>query len=202
MKKTLLLIALFCFSVSSIFAQEKKMLTPNDAAYMNRSIYPVGKNVKWLPNTDKYLFTDTENPNNLMIQDVNAKTAKVFLTLDQVNSYLNQAGIDSVKRLPSLTWLDAEKAYYYSYDKNNNSINLNLLDLKTKNIKKVTSIPSNAENYTITTPSLKVAYTIDKPQCAAGRIESVFAGVICKFRFCGLKEVRQKQIIKIRKRKQ
>ncbi|MBR6775943.1 MAG: DPP IV N-terminal domain-containing protein, partial [Bacteroidales bacterium] len=161
MKKTLLLIALFCFSVSSIFAQEKKMLTPNDAAYMNRSIYPVGKNVKWLPNTDKYLFTDTENPNNLMIQDVNAKTAKVFLTLDQVNSYLNQAGIDSVKRLPSLTWLDAEKAYYYSYDKNNNSINLNLLDLKTENIKKVTSIPSNAENYTITTPSLKVAYTID-----------------------------------------
>ena len=53
MKKTLLLIALVCFSVSSIFAQEKKMLTPNDAAYMNRSIYPVGKNVKWLPNTDK-----------------------------------------------------------------------------------------------------------------------------------------------------
>lgn len=161
MKKTLFLIALVCFSVSSIFAQEKKMLTPNDAAYMNRSIYPVGKNVKWLPNADKYLFTDTENPNNLMIQDVNAKTAKVFLTLDQVNSYLNHAGIDSVKRLPSLTWLDAEKAYYYSYDKNNNSINLNLLDLKTKNIKKVTSIPSNAENYTITTPSLKVAYTID-----------------------------------------
>ena len=129
MKKTLLLIALVCFSVGSIFAQEKKMLTPNDAAYMNRSIYPVGKNVKWLPNADKYLFADTENPNNLMIQDVNAKTAKVFLTLDQVNSYLNQAGIDSVKRLPSLTWLDAEKAYYYSYDKNNNSINLNLLTL-------------------------------------------------------------------------
>ena len=57
MKKTILLIAMFCF-VATSFAQEKKMLTPNDAAYMNRSLYPVGKSVKWLPDTDKYLFTD------------------------------------------------------------------------------------------------------------------------------------------------
>ena len=87
MKKTFLLIALICISVSSIFAQEKKMLTPNDAAYQNRSVYPVGKNVKWLTNTDKYIFTEG---NDLMVQDVNAKNASVMLTLDQVNSYLNQ----------------------------------------------------------------------------------------------------------------
>ena len=161
MKKTLLLIALFCFSVSSIFAQEKKMLTPNDAAYQNRSIYPVGKSIKWLPNSDKYVFNDTENPNNLMIQDANAKSATVLLTTDQVNSYLNQAGLDSIQRMPYLTWIDSQQAYYYSYDKTNKCINLNLLNLKSKNIRKITSIPANAENYTITTPSLKVAYTID-----------------------------------------
>ena len=66
---------MFCF-VATSFAQEKKMLTPNDAAYMNRSLYPVGKSVKWLPDTDKYLFTDNENPNDLMIQDVNAEKAE------------------------------------------------------------------------------------------------------------------------------
>ncbi|MBE6337514.1 MAG: S9 family peptidase [Lentimicrobiaceae bacterium] len=161
MKKTLLLIAMFCLASSLIFAQEKKMLTPNDAAYMNRSLYPVGKSVKWLPDTDKYLFTDNENPNNLMIQDVNAEKAEVLITLDQVNSYLNQAGLDSIKRLPNLTWIDAAKAYYYSFDQNNNCVNLNLLDIAANNIKKVTSIPSNAENHTITLPSLKVAYTIE-----------------------------------------
>ena len=134
------------------------MLTPNDAAYMNRSIYPTGKNVKWLPNIDKYIFTEG---NNLMIQDVNAKEASVFLTLDQVNFYLNQAEMDSVKRLPNLTWIDNQQAYYYSFNKENNCIDLNLLDIKAKNIKKITSVPSNAENQTVTTPSLKVAYTID-----------------------------------------
>ena len=161
MKKTLLLIAMFCLASSLIFAQEKKMLTPNDAAYMNRSLYPVGKSVKWLPDTDKYLFTDNENPNNLMIQDVNAEKAEVLITLDQVNSYLNQAGLDSIKRLPNLTWIDATKAYYYSFDQKNNCVDLNLLDIDANNIKKVTSIPSNAENHTVTLPSLKVAYTIE-----------------------------------------
>ncbi len=161
MRKTLLLTVLFCISLTSLFAQEKKMLTPADAAYQNRSIYPVGKSVKWLPNTDKYVFADNENPNNLMVQDATAKSATVLLTLDQVNAYLNQAGIDSLKRFPNLTWMDADKAYYYSYDKKNNSINLNLLNVKAKSIKKVTSLPVNAENYTITEPSLKVAYTID-----------------------------------------
>ena len=161
MRKTLFLIAIICFTAGSIFAQEKKMLTPNDAAYQNRSIYPVGKSIKWLPNSDKYVFNDTENPNNLMIQDANAKSATVLLTTDQVNSYLNQAGLDSIKRMPNLTWMDSQQAYYYSYDRTNKCINLNLLNLKSKNIRKITSIPANAENYTITTPSLKVAYTID-----------------------------------------
>ena len=161
MRKTLLLTVLFCITLASLFAQEKKMLTPADAAYQNRSIYPTGKSVKWLPNTDKYVFADNENPNNLMVQDATAKSATVLLTLDQVNAYLNQAGIDSLKRFPNLTWMDADKAYYYSYDKKNNSINLNLLNVKAKSIKKVTSLPVDAENYTITEPSLKVAYTID-----------------------------------------
>ncbi len=161
MKKTLLSVLLICFTVGSIFAQEKKMLTPNDAAFMNRSIFPVGKNINWLPDSDKYLFTDSENPNNLMIQDVNAENAEIFLTLDQVNAYLNEAGLDSIKRIPNLNWLDATKAYYYSFDQKNYCVNLNLLNLEERNINKITSVPANAENYTIVTPSLKVAYTID-----------------------------------------
>ncbi len=157
MRKTLLFIALVSLAISS-FAQEKKMLTPMDAAGQNRSVYPVGKNVNWLTGTDKYIFNEG---NNLMIQDVNAKDASVLLTLDQVNSYLNIAGMDSIKRLPNLTWVDAEKAYYYSFNKNTNNVDLNILDIKTKEIKKVAEVPANAENHTITLPSLKVAYTID-----------------------------------------
>lgn len=156
MRRTLVLIALFFVAISS-FAQEKKMLTPMDAAYQNRSIYPVGKNVNWLTGTDKYIFTENYS---IMVQDVNSKNAEVLLTLDQINSYLGQIGMDSLKRMPNLTWIDAEKAYYYSYNQSSDCVNLNLLDLKTESIKKVTNIPVNAENHTITLPSLKVAYTI------------------------------------------
>ena len=181
MRRTLLVIALISLAISS-FAQEKKMLTPSDAAYQNRSLYPVGKSITWLTGTDQYLFTEK---NNLMVQDVNAKDANVFLTLDQINSYLNIAGMDSLTRFPNLTWIDAEKAYYYSYDQSTNNINLNLLNIKTNEIKKVTAVPADAENHTITTPSLKVAYTIgnnlyyadgDKQVQVTDNAENVIAG--------------------------
>ena len=161
MKKLFFLLVAINICLSTTNAQEKKMLTPEDAAYLNYEVYPRGMNVKWLANTDKYIFSDKENPNNLMIQEVNGKNANVFLTLDQVNSYLNQAGLDSVKRIPNLSWIDNNKAYYYSMDKKNNMINLNLLDIKSKSISKITSMPTEAENMTVALPTLKVAYTID-----------------------------------------
>ena len=161
MKKLFFLLVAINICLSTTNAQEKKMLTPEDAAYLNYEVYPRGMNVKWLANTDKYIFSDKENPNNLMIQEVNGKNANVFLTLDQVNSYLNQAGLDSVKRIPNLSWIDNNKAYYYSMDKKNNMINLNLLDIKSKIISKITSMPTEAENMTVALPTLKVAYTID-----------------------------------------
>ena len=159
MRRTLVLIALVFVAISS-FAQEKKMLTPNDAAYQNRSLYPTGKNIQWMPNTDKYIFADETNPNNLMIQGVNAKSAEVLLSLDQVNTYLNKAELENVKRIPNLTWINTEKAYYYNFDQSSNMVSLYMLDLKAESITKITSIPANAENHTISTPSMKVAYTI------------------------------------------
>ena len=156
MKKTLLVIAFISIAISS-FAQEKKMLTPNDAAYQNRSIYPAGKNITWLADTDKFIFTENYS---IMVQDVNAKDASVLLTLDQINSYLEAAGMDVLKRLPNLTWIDTENAYYFNYNQNSDNVNLNLLNIATGDIKKITSIPANAENHSVTLPSLKVAYTI------------------------------------------
>ena len=156
MRRTLLLITLIFIAISS-FAQEKKMLTPMDAAYQNRSIYPVGKNVSWLTGTDKYIFTENYS---IMIQNVNTKEASVLLTLDQINSYLETAGMDNLQRLPNLTWIDAENAYYFNYNQSSDNVNLNLLNIKTGEIKKITSIPTNAENHNVTLPSLKVAYTI------------------------------------------
>ncbi len=161
MKKLLAILVILntCLS-TTLFAQEKKMLTPEDAAFLNYKIYPSRMNVKWLTNTDKYIFTNNENPNELMVQDVNSKTANVLLTLDQINSYLPD-DFDSLKRIPNLNWIDQNKAYFYSLDKNTYDLNLNLLDLNTKSISKITSLPNNAENTTIATPSLRVAYTID-----------------------------------------
>ena len=160
MKKISLLIALICLSAGYTYAQDKKMLTPSDAAYQNYALYPERMNVKWLGDTDKYVFSDKENSNNLMVKDVNGKEAEILLTFDQINSYLNQAGLDSLKRFPNLTWLDANRAYYYSLDKNGGNISINVLNINDKKIEKITSIPTNAENYVVAEPSLKIAYTI------------------------------------------
>lgn len=162
MRRLLFLSLMMVLGLSTTsFAQEKKMLTPEDAAYLNYEVYPRGMSVSWLADTDKYVFTDAKNPNNLMVQGVNDKNAELLLSVDMINTYLHQAGIDSVKRMPRLSWLDRNKAYYYGLDKKSGDINLYIIDLMEKNAKIANSIPAKAENRTLSTPSMKIAYTID-----------------------------------------
>lgn len=162
MKKSfLILFSILCYLSTNSFSQEKKMLTPEDASYNNFSIYPKRMNVKWLKDTDKYIFTKSEDPNTIMIQSATSKTASPFITLDQINTYANQADMDSLNCLPHLMWIDPDKAYFYIKNKKEGNLNLNLLDMKAKNVRKITSIPIKAENMKIIEPSLKIAYTID-----------------------------------------
>ena len=131
------------------------MLTPEDAAFLNRAVFPQGKSVRWLPDSDKFIFTEE---NNLMVQGVKDKTAKVLYSLDDLNTIMTNNSLDSLKRIPFLNWIDNNTAYYLT--SNDDNYVLNRIDFKNRKAETITSMPNTAENIKITTPSLKVAYTI------------------------------------------
>ncbi len=138
-------------------AQEKKFFTPADASYNNRSLYASRPNqLKWVGDQDILMKVDGKNIVTMM---PNGKKEATFLTLDELNAYANKAGIDSLRRIPNLTWLNDQKAYFYALGKD--GITLNRLDIKKKTIEPMTAVPQGAENQKICEKTMRIAYTID-----------------------------------------
>lgn len=154
--KRLIFTALAMMFVMTSFAQEKKMLTAVDASYNNRAIYPKGKSYKWLAGTDKYVFTED---GVLMVQAPGAKSATPLLNIDQVNVMAKNGGYEEFKRIPNITWTNESVGYFYKAE-GESGVSLNSLSLTAKAMKRITTIPAEAENHTITEKTMRVAYTI------------------------------------------
>ena len=137
-------------------AQEKKFFTPADASYNNRSLYAQRANqLKWVGDQDILMQV---RGNEVITTVPGQKDEGVFLTLDQLNGYAQAAGIDSLRRIPQLTWLNAYQAYFYAVGKN--GITLNQLDVKSRKMQQFTTVPQGAENQTISESTMRVAYTV------------------------------------------
>lgn len=154
--KRLILTALAMMFVMTSFAQEKKMLTAVDASYNNRAIYPKSKSYRWLAGTDKYVFTED---GVLMVQAPGAKSANPLLNIDQINIMARNGGYEEFKRIPNITWTNENVGYFYKAE-GESSISLNSLSLMAKAMKRITTIPVEAENHTIAEKTMRVAYTI------------------------------------------
>lgn len=154
--KRLILTALAMMFVMTSFAQEKKMLTAVDASYNNRAIYPKSKSYRWLAGTDKYVFTED---GVLMVQAPGAKSANPLLNIDQINIMARNGGYEEFKRIPNITWTNENVGYFYKAE-GESSISLNSLSLTAKAMKRITTIPVEAENHTIAEKTMRVAYTI------------------------------------------
>jgi len=155
MKKLFLTVFAMMFVFTS-FAQEKKMLTPVDASYNNRDVYPKGKSYKWLADSDSYLFTEN---GSLMIQNPGEKSAHTMLTLEQLNEMAINGGLEEFKHLPNITWLEKDLGYYYK-DNEDGSKTVNMLSLTAKGMKRIAAIPAEAENLTLNEKTMRIAYTI------------------------------------------
>lgn len=164
--RKLLCIVLCCASMFAA-AQEKKMLTPADAAYQNRAVYPQRKAVQWQGNSDNYVYTANDGK-SLLSQKVGAKSATTLITLDRINEYSKMAGYSEMNRIPSLNWMSESTAYYYRMVEEQN-IGVFVLDIKEGKVEQLTTIPSVAENITFCAASLRVAYTIDNNLFVADR---------------------------------
>ena len=155
MKKLFLFLLLaLVFSAS---AQEKKFFTPADASYNNRALYAQRPNqLKWVGDQDILMQV---RGNEVITTLPGQKDEGVFLTLDQLNGYAQAAGIDSLRRIPQLTWLNAYQAYFYALGKD--GITLNQLDVKSRKMQQFTTVPQGAANQTVCEPTMRVAYTKD-----------------------------------------
>ena len=159
MKKilTLLSLAIFVTFVTPALAQEKKMFTPEDASYNNRSVYAQRPNqLKWIGGTDILMKVKDKE---IITMLAGSKGEATFLTLDQLNAYTKSEGVNDLMRIPQLTWINDYQAYFYGLS--DSGMTLNKMDIKKKTIEAMASIPQDAANRTIAKPTLNVAYTID-----------------------------------------
>ena len=159
MKKILTLLSLAVLVTFALpaSAQEKKMFTPADASYNNRSIYAQRPNqLKWVGDTDILMKV---KDNEIVTMNPTSKKETTFLTVDELNGYTKGEGVNDLMRIPQLTWINDYQAYFYALG--DDGINLNKMDLKKKTIDKMASIPQGAENQNICKATLNVAYTVD-----------------------------------------
>ena len=138
-------------------SQEKKLFTPFDASYNNRAVYAQRPNqLKWVGDSDILMKV---KDNEIISMTPGSKKEASFLTLDELNGYANKSGVDSLRRIPQLTWLNSYQACFYALGKE--GIVLNRLDLKKQEIKQMASVPQNAENQKLCKETMRIAYTID-----------------------------------------
>lgn len=111
MKKSIVLVFMSITMILSASAQdeEKKKLKLED--YLNPKMYPEYlRNLQWAGDNERFTYIDN---NTLIRGTVKSETRDTILKADQLNAALNQAGIDSIKRMPSVHWLDNDRFYFY-----------------------------------------------------------------------------------------
>lgn len=152
MKNLITLALAFLFVLSSIAAQEKQ-LTPEDAAFLNREIFPVSMtNLAWMGTSDSYAFREQDA---LVRGRVNAESRDTLLKTAALSEALVEAGGEELKRLPSVEWISEtvfifhHKNTIWSYDRSRNQA------------KKLITYPDQAQNTDLHKGSMRLAYTIE-----------------------------------------
>ncbi|KAF0129845.1 MAG: dipeptidyl aminopeptidase IV [Bacteroidetes bacterium] len=135
----------------AIFSQTKTF-TPEEVVGLNSSLYSKNlSQLQWMGEIEKYTYVEG---NVILVSNPKSKNNDTLLTIKQLNESLKASISDSLIRLPQLKWLDAEKGYFFT---KNTLILLELPSIKTK---KITQLPDDAANITVTPRTLRVAYTV------------------------------------------
>ena len=110
--KTLLNISLFLgffASVISVSAQEK-LLTIEDASYLNKALFPSRvQQLQWIGDADYYAYA---KDNSLYKVSAKRGTETLLLDLDMLNTGMQFHHYDSIKRLPSCDFFKDDFSQY------------------------------------------------------------------------------------------
>jgi dipeptidyl-peptidase-4 len=147
----LFLITLLFFTGYTVSAQNK-MLTVEDAVWMNPKLYPVRvAQLKWLPNSNYYVYA---KDNNLYKVSARGGSETLLLTPDDLNAAMSAKGFDSLKRLPSVSFFNDGEIYFNT---GNRWYDFNLENHRLNNF---AQLPDTAENIDFNKKSRYIAYTI------------------------------------------
>lgn len=143
----------FAFLFLTTQAQDK-LLTIEDAVIGQwREYYPTTmNNIQWKGETNTYTFQDYTT---LYSHNTSSLDTVTLLTLKQLNTVLQKAGLDSLRYLPYIQWINADQ---FDFQTNTAWI---LFNIKYKTIQNAIKFPEKAENITLCSDHQKLAYTLD-----------------------------------------
>ena len=151
---TFLLISLFLLTSICAIGQEDKLkeLTLRDA--FRSSVYPEQlSNTAWKP--DKSIFTFAEGNQLVEILPEKGKEKDTLVKLEDLNKALNKLEADTIKKLPSLDWLDANTLIF------THSNQYITYHIQNKKAEVLFEFDPKAENKDYHQKSEMLAYTID-----------------------------------------
>ncbi len=176
MMKRLSILFFFVAVLVQLLPAQEKMLTAADAAWLNRDLIPENlSQLGWIAKSNRYGFV---KDNAFLAFSPTKEQADTLLKLDRLNAALHKANLDSLRRFPSLNWID-EQTFWIM-----NGGALLTFDLKTNQFKKVCQLPKEADNIDVNKADLKVAFTVENNLFVADgiktwQITNEAAGVQC-----------------------
>ena len=150
------IVAAFILSLTGLVSftgtAQEKMLTVDDAIYMNPSVYPVRvPQLQWISQSDDYVYA---KQNSLYKVSARGGSETLFLTLDNLNEQMAQNDFDSLKRLPRVSFLKQNEIYFSSSKK------WFTYNTETHSLQNFATLPDSAENIDFNIKSKYIAYTI------------------------------------------
>jgi dipeptidyl-peptidase-4 len=153
MKISKLSLLLFVISFPLILLSQGMKLTIEDASYMNRKIMPKSlRGLSWMGNTSYYTYLEG---NVLMASKAGSEKPFQLVSLDDINANLNKLEEDSLRRLPSFTWLDENSAYFMGGDK------VYIYNIESNQLRELNNYPKEAANRDLDPNFYSLAYTIE-----------------------------------------
>ncbi|MCX6234875.1 MAG: DPP IV N-terminal domain-containing protein [Bacteroidetes bacterium] len=148
---TRIIILVFVLFVQQTLYAQDKLFTIEDASGMNEALRPKTlQNLQWRANSDLFAWIAA---NSLLSGNVMDEKRDTLLKLEVLNPLVINAGGDTLKRFPSVTWIEADKFMFITKNK------LFVFDLITKEIKKVNDYDEKGENRDIDPTTFAVAFT-------------------------------------------
>lgn len=147
------LILSFLVLVPAISFCQTKVLSEMDAAGTNFKLYPQSlTQLQWISDTDHFSWADG---NLLLGSNVQQTNTDTLLRLEDLNTWMLDAGADSLRRLPSMQWTSIASALFQVKNE------FYKIDLAKKHLHLIASLPEEAANIRLSGKSNKIAYTVD-----------------------------------------